>query len=310
VLRGVGRDADVVLEVINGITFLTPLWLRKPSVAMVHHVHRDLYIGEFGPTRGRLLAWVLETMPLRLLYRRVPFSTISQSACGDLVDVGIPRENITVEYLGVDPGSFRRGTRSETPRLLFVGRLKAYKRIELVLDVLEAVPGAELDIAGDGDHRPALEAEIARRGLTPRVTMHGYVSDERRAELYGRAWVALTASSSEGWSLTVMEAALCGTPSAALAVGGLPESIVDNETGLLAHDADELCRRVRELVGQPYRIEQLGAAAERRARHFSWDRVAEANLALLRAQVRDRRPSDPHREPVEAVGAAESGTPV
>ena len=41
VMRGVGRDADVVVEVINGITFLTPLWLRKPRVAMVHHVHRE-----------------------------------------------------------------------------------------------------------------------------------------------------------------------------------------------------------------------------------------------------------------------------
>ena len=54
-MRGVGRDADVVLEVINGITFLTPLWLRKPRVAMVHHVHRELYIGEFGARRPAAL---------------------------------------------------------------------------------------------------------------------------------------------------------------------------------------------------------------------------------------------------------------
>ena len=171
--------------------------------------------------------------------------------------------------------------RSE-PRLLFVGRLKAYKRIELVLDVLEAVPGATLDIVGDGDHRAALEAEIARRGLTSRVEMHGYVDDETRAELYGRAWVALTASSSEGWSLTVMEAALCGTPSAALAVGGLPESIVDGETGMLAHEPAELHRRVREVMERPELRERLGENAERRARTFTWERVAAANLEVLR----------------------------
>ncbi len=45
VLRGLGRDADVVFEVINGITFLTPLWLRRPRVALVNHPHRDLYVG-------------------------------------------------------------------------------------------------------------------------------------------------------------------------------------------------------------------------------------------------------------------------
>ena len=51
--------------------------------------------------------------------------------------------------------------------------------------------------------------------------------EKEKAELYGSAWVNLTASSAEGWCLTVMEAATCATPSAALRVGGLPESIVD-----------------------------------------------------------------------------------
>ena len=104
VLRGIGRDADVVLEVINGITFLTPLWLRKPRVAIVHHVHRELYLEEF-PRTGPLLFWVLERLPLRLLYQRTPFLTISRSARDDLAREGIPPANVTVEYLGVDLAS-------------------------------------------------------------------------------------------------------------------------------------------------------------------------------------------------------------
>jgi glycosyltransferase involved in cell wall biosynthesis len=284
VLRGLGREADVVLEVINGITFLTPLWLRKPRVALVNHVHRDLYIGEFGRV-GRLLAWLLEAVPLRLLYRRAPFLTISRAAGEDLEQFGIPHDRITVAYCGVDAGGFRRGVRSAEPRLLYLGRLKAYKRIEYVLDVLDALPGATLDIAGDGDHREALEAEIERRGLASRVRMHGPVDEETRTELYGRAWLALTASSSEGWSLTVMEAALCGTPSAALAVGGLRESIVDGETGVLADDIEELVRRVRELVDRPELVERLGDAAERRARTFTWERTAATTISVLEAEA-------------------------
>ena len=281
VMRGVGRDADVVCEVINGITFLTPLWLRKPRVALVHHVHRELYIGEFGPRLGRVLATVLEALPLRLLYHRTPFLTISQSARADLVRTGIPPEHITVEYLGVEGEAYHRYERAREPRLVYVGRLKAYKRIEIILDVLESIPGAELDVVGDGDHRETLEAEIDRRGLRERVTMHGYVPEDRKAELYGRAWVSMTASSSEGWSLTVMEAALCGTPSAAIAIGGLPESVIDGETGVLAHDVGELKRRVREIVEQPELRERLGVAAERRARTFTWDRSARAYLSVL-----------------------------
>ena len=60
VFRGLGRDADVVLEVINGIAFFTPLWLRAPRVALVHHVHQDHYVHELG-RRGRIAAFLLET---------------------------------------------------------------------------------------------------------------------------------------------------------------------------------------------------------------------------------------------------------
>ena len=154
-----------------------------------------------------------------------------------------------------------------------------------MLDVLEAVPAATLDIAGDGDHREALEAEVERRGLSSRVRILGYVDEATRTALYGQAWIALTASSSEGWSLTVMEAALCGTPSAALAVGGLRESIVDGETGVLADGPEELIQRVRELIDQPEVRERMGDAAERRAKTFTWERTAATNLEVLRAEA-------------------------
>ena len=65
-----GRDADVVLEVVNGITFLTPLWLRTPRVTLVHHVHRDHYVAEMGRP-GAVAALLAETLPLRALYRGV-----------------------------------------------------------------------------------------------------------------------------------------------------------------------------------------------------------------------------------------------
>jgi glycosyltransferase involved in cell wall biosynthesis/O-antigen/teichoic acid export membrane protein len=291
VWRGVGRDADVVLEVVNGIAFFTPLWwfLQAPRVAIVHHVHQDHYVEELG-RRGRIAAFLLERMPLRYLYGRVPVLTISEAAREDLVELGVPAENIHVAYLGVEPSQFHPGARAERPTLLYLGRLKAYKRIEVVLDVLEHVPEAVLEIAGDGDHREALEAEIERRGLQDRVTLHGHVDEVEKADLYARAWVNLTASSAEGWCLSVMEAAACGTPSAALAVGGLAESIVDEQTGVLAQTPEELAERVAALVGDPARRDELGAAAEARARGFTWENAAEANMSVMERAADGDRP--------------------
>jgi glycosyltransferase involved in cell wall biosynthesis len=292
VLRGLGRDADVVLEVINGITFLTPLWLRKPRVALVNHPHRDLYTGEFGPRLGRVMAALFEELPLRYLYRRAPFLTISHSARDELVQIdGVPPEHITVCYCGVGPGPFRPRERAPEPRLLYLGRLKAYKRVEHVLDVLQAIPGATLDIAGAGDHGDPLGAEVARRGLGDRVRLHGRVDEETKAELLGQAWIHVTASASEGWSLTVMEAALCDTPSVALAVGGLRESIVDGETGFLAHDLGGLIARIRELIDDPELRRRMGEAAGRRARTFTWDRTAATNLEVLKTEAATGKPA-------------------
>ena len=142
VKRGAVRDVDVVLEVVNGIAFFTPLWrLHVPRVALVYHVHRDMYVEELG-RRGAMAAWLLETLPLRHLYAGTPFLTISHSAEEALVELGVAREDITVAYSGVEATAFHPGRRSRAPSLLYLGRIKRYKRLEILLDVLAGIPGS------------------------------------------------------------------------------------------------------------------------------------------------------------------------
>ena len=101
----------------------------------------------------------------------------------------------------------------------------------------------------------------------------------------------VTASASEGWSLTVMEAALCDTPSVALAVGGLRESVVDGETGFLAQDLGDFIARVRQLLEDSELRERMGAAAGARARTFTWERTAATNLEVLKAEAATGKPA-------------------
>jgi glycosyltransferase involved in cell wall biosynthesis len=295
-------DADVVLEVVNGITFLTPLWCRTPRVTLVHHIHRNHFVREMGP-KGHLAALALETLPLRLLYRRSQFLTISQASAHDIAAHGIDRARIEVSYLGVEQQAFgpKPSARAQEPTLLYLGRLKRYKRIEVVLDVLERNPGAILELAGEGDHREILEAEIDARGLRDRVRMHGYVSEELKLELYRRAWINITTSSAEGWGLSVTEAGACATPSAALRLGGLAEAIDDGRTGVLADDPAELAHKVGRVLSDPQLRDDLGRAAQARACEFTWDATARRTLQLLDAQRRRAHPGAPPAAGTEAV---------
>jgi glycosyltransferase involved in cell wall biosynthesis/O-antigen/teichoic acid export membrane protein len=282
-LRGVGRDADACLEVCNGIAFCTPLWwwLRSMSRALlVFHVHRRHYVAELG-RKGAVAAFFAERLPLVALYRREPVLTISQASLEELEELGIARERLRLVRLGVEPGALAPRPEAPEPSLVYLGRLKQYKRIEVLLDVVERVPGGHLHLAGEGDHRPVLEAEIAGRGLEDRVTLHGHVSEEDKARLLGEAWVALTASSAEGWCLTVMEAGLCETPTAALAVGGLREAIRHGETGMLADTPQELAEAVTELVERPERRRAMGEAAREWATSHTWDGTAHATMEAM-----------------------------
>ena len=295
ILRQIRRfipDPDVVFEVVNGVTFLTPLWCHRPRVTLIHHIHREHYAHELG-NFGRLAAVALETIPLRTLYRRTQFVTISNATARDIAAHGIDPARIEIGYPGVELGALAPdpSARAPEPTLLYLGRLKRYKRIELLLDVLEANPGAVLDVAGDGDHRPVIEEEIRARGLEHRVRMYGYVSEETKLRLYQRAWVNLTASSAEGWGLSVTEAAACATPSAALRLGGLTEAIEDGHTGLLADDVAELSAKVARLTADPQLRDALGTRARERVERYRWDDTARHTLALLDRERCRRHPS-------------------
>jgi glycosyltransferase involved in cell wall biosynthesis/O-antigen/teichoic acid export membrane protein len=298
--RGLVPDADVVLEIFNGISFLTPLWLRTPRVVLVHHIHRQHYAAELGLV-GKAAAFMLETAPLRLLYRNASFVTVSRSSAGEIAAHGIPLESIAVNYNGVESPDFVPGPKAEEPTLLYLGRLKRYKRIEWLLDAVEQIPGTVLDIAGEGDHRAELEREIAARGLGDRVRLHGHVDDTTRLRMLQRAWVHITASSAEGWSLAVIEAAACGTPTVAAAAGGLTESVIEGETGLLADDAPALVAATRRVVEDAELRERLAAAAHSRSRTLTWDHHAEKTLAAMERE-RERVAERNIREPLAPAG--------
>jgi glycosyltransferase involved in cell wall biosynthesis len=167
--------------------------------------------------------------------------------------------------------------------MIFLGRVKAYKRLERLLDVVGAIDGLTLDIVGEGDYSPQIQ-EIARsRGLTNRIQFHGHVDDETKRRLLASSWLAATASSAEGWSSSTLEAAASGTPTVAHPVGGLKESIVHGQTGLHADTVADFVTAVQRVISDEELRTRLSVQARARAETLGWDRSAAGTLEVLRA---------------------------
>ncbi len=120
--------------------------------------------------------------------------------------------------------------------------------------------------------------------MADRVTFHGFVTEAQKRDLMRRAWATVQASPKEGWGITNMEAAACGTPTVASDSPGLRESVVHGETGFLyPHgDLEALTELMRRLAASRAEVERLGAGAFAFAQRFTWDRAADLTEAHLR----------------------------
>jgi glycosyltransferase involved in cell wall biosynthesis len=274
---------DILVEDLNKLPLFLTMGTKLPFCAIVPHL--------FGTTAFDEASWPIAAAvwaaerPLPWAYRRAGFHAISESTRDDLVARGVPRDRIRVIHPGVDSKHFTPapgGRRSATPTFWYVGRLKHYKGVGLALRALALArrrrPDLRLDIAGTGDCRDELEQLSASLDLNRAVTFHGFVSEERKIDLMRTAWANVFPSPKEGWGITVMEAAACGTPSLASESPGLRDSVRHGETGyLVPHgDVEGLAARMVELADSPQLVARLGERARRFAEGLPWERTAAA----------------------------------
>lgn len=280
---------NVLVDLENGIPFFTPLYSRIPKVCIAHHVHTEQFRTEFSFP----LSWVgifLESVVMPLVYRRVPFITISQSSRGELARIGIEPQRCSVVHCGLDHNRYRPGrAKTRQPSLVCLGRLMRYKRVDmlirLMVPITEKYPGAVLHVIGFGPAENELKRMADQCGMAHHIVFHGYVSEEDKVAWLQRAWVAVTASMKEGWGLVAVEANACGTPVVAFDVPGLCEAVMHSQSGLLVESEQEFVDAVLCVLGDRDLRDGLSRTALRHAEQFNWDRTADLSLSILLPEV-------------------------
>lgn len=290
-LRDLRNKFDLVIDEINVLPWLTPLYVKAPRIAFIHQITREALFNELNKTIASLL-YLFEKIGL-LFYRQLPFVTVSQSVKEELVINGIPRENIWVIPPGIDAKDYRsvHEKENDSPMVLYLGRLKKYKGVQYLIQAMEHVvtkmPKSRLAIVGDGDYRSELEELVELMDLQDIVSFHGYVSEREKIRLLKRAWVLVVPSVREGFGIVVIEAAASGTPTIGTNTTGLKDSIVDGKTGFLVPYGKPkiLGRKICEILSDGELRKRLSKHAHKWAKNFGWEKTAEKFETVIQQEA-------------------------
>jgi glycosyltransferase involved in cell wall biosynthesis len=166
--------------------------------------------------------------------------------------------------------------------------------IKIVAEVRQRHPDAELTIVGEGYDRDLLDELVRDLDAESWVTFAGRLTDDELVDLYRRAWVVASASSHEGWGMTLTEAAACGTPAVATRIAGHLDAVADGTGGLLADDEREFVAHLDRVLRDGAFRAELGRGAVAHAERFTWGATALGTLSVLAAEAKRARARTRH----------------
>jgi glycosyltransferase involved in cell wall biosynthesis len=271
--------------------------LVSPRLRLVFTEHGR--VSDAPPSRKRQLVnpW--------LVRRQHVLCAVSGELRQHMLREGFPADDFRVVCNGIDAGAMPDGQARERARVLLgaapglrllgaVGRLDPVKNLTLMIDAFARAArlrdDVKLMLIGDGPERARLEQHAAESGVRDRIQFLGVRHDARA--LMPAFDVLLNTSTTEGQSVTILEAMAAAVPVIATSVGGTPEVVVDGETGLLvpSRSLDPLVAAIVELLADPERARDLGLAGRRRLEErFTLDRMVADYERLYETALADRR---------------------
>jgi glycosyltransferase involved in cell wall biosynthesis len=244
--------------------------------------------------------WGLTLLAERLVRPGVTWTAASQFLAADLErSLSLPAGTVLPIPMPIEITEFEQGRevrKDAPPRILYAGNLLPSKGVDILIEAFGLLRArgleARLRILGEGPARPRQAALIADRGLEESVSLHPFVPQSAMPTEFGASTVTVLPSrgQAEGLGLVLAEALLAGSAVIGSRVGGIPEVVHHDVTGLLVPDGDPaaLADALGRLIGDPQLRRRLTAAGRSLVRDtFGPDRAAERFLSLF-ADVRQR----------------------
>ncbi|MGC8647190.1 MAG: glycosyltransferase family 4 protein, partial [Thermoplasmata archaeon] len=270
-------DYDIVIcDLGHAVPWISPIILRKKHLVHFVHLHARSLPGQVGRTLAMIIASI-ERLYF-IIYARSKFVTISETSKKDLIKLGIKEDRITIINPGVNRELFKPSEKTPYPSIVYFGGFRPYKRPEeslyLLNDIKKKFPEAVLYIVGEGPSRHYLEKLVSDMNLKDNVILTGRLTDEKLAEIVAKAWLNVHTSVTEGWGISIIEAASAGTPTVAYDVPGVSNSIENYRNGLKVKDGDR-----KALLDAAIKIieehERWSLNSLEFSKKYSWDKAYE-----------------------------------
>lgn len=254
-----------------------------------------LYVHFHGFDGTKLLRYAHIRRHYRVLFRDAAGIIVPSHFLADqLRKIGCPQHKLHISPYGINIAQFEISTRLEGS-FIAVGRLVEKKAPHLTIRafslVAREVPNVKLNLIGDGPLRSRCEDEISRYKLQDRVVMHGAVCHSVVQQLMSSSSVFLQHSvessdgDCEGLPVAILEAMAAGLPVVSTKHSGIPEAVIDGETGLLVpeNDVEGMASAMLSLLRDPKGALQMGRAGQVRIEeNFTHIRTAERLREIMR----------------------------
>lgn len=277
-----GRYDIVIADLGHAVPWISPIILRKRTIVSFLHLHARSLPGQVG----KILTHVITSIEKLyfIFYGRQNFVTISNTSYSDLIELGINENRITVINPGVNSDIFKPRLKTECPSLIYFGGMRPYKRPEVTLFLLKElktkISNIKLTIIGDGPSRCQIERLCDKLGLKENVVITGRASDSEVAEIVASSWLNIHSSVTEGWGISIIEAASAGTPTVAYKVPGVCDSLKDGYNGITVENGN-----LKALIDASLIIlknpEKWWSSSIEVAKKYSWDKTADLWKKLI-----------------------------
>ncbi len=278
-------------EVYHSPYYLMPYFPRRPTVVTLH----DLIPLKVPGSHGTLLRWVYRWTHHLAARASRRIIAPSQATAADLIDLGLPREKVTVVPEGVGPefcprpaaevDAVRAKYKLQETFALYVGTNKPHKNLARLIEAWAGLqPTWPLVVAGGEDPRyPGAQALGERHGVP--VIATGSVSNSDLPALYTAASICILPSLYEGFGLPVIEAMACGAPVLCSNTSSLPEIVGDAALLFDPRDVEQIRSTARRAIADRDLRRDLSSRGRATAGVYTWARAAERTVEVYRAAI-------------------------